>query len=129
MLDRDESARVYGLNRTDGREAMQMIDEERRRQVAKGFSIGHDDGLTMGQLAHVAACYAAGSTKVTAQGQQKTTALWPSAWESQLLTAPTRLRQLVIAGALIVAEIERLQRARPAELVGNHQSSLTEIQI
>jgi hypothetical protein len=129
MLDRDESARVYGLNRTDGREAIQMIDEERRRHVAKGFSSDHDDGLDKGQLGHLAACYAAGSTDVTVLTKHETSALWPSAWESQLLTAPTRLRQLVIAGALIVAEIERLQRARPAELVGDHQSSLTEIQI
>lgn len=130
MLDRDQSARVYGLNRTDGREALQMIDAERRRQIAKGFSPDHDDVLTNGALGQLAACYAAGSTDVTTQeAQQGKTALWPPAWESELMTAPTRLRQLVIAGALIVAEIERLQRARPAELVGDHQPPLKEIQI
>lgn len=129
MIDRDESARVYGVNRTDGREALQMIDAERRRQIAKGFSPDHDDALTDGALSQLAACYAAGSTDVTTQAQQGKAALWPPAWESELLTAPTRLRQLVIAGALIVAEIERLQRARPAELVGDHQPRLTEIQI
>lgn len=129
MLDLDERNRVIGVKRTDGRDALEMIRDERQRQAANGYSEEHDDSLTTGLLAQLGACYAAGSVHLTQALDATGSSYWPSDWNCGLLEGPTRLRQLVIAGAFIVAEIERLQRARPAELVADHKIGLDEIQI
>lgn len=71
---------------------------ERRRQIeAEGWTQEDDDKQTDSEMAHAAACYALNNASV-----------WPysiSWWK------PTdRRRNLVKAGALIIAEIERLDR-------------------
>jgi len=79
---------------------------ERRRQVeSKGWTPEHDDHHDRGELADAAACYAGtlSSRWVTAPEA------WPWGEESWKPTADRR-RMLVKAGALILAEIERMDR-------------------
>jgi hypothetical protein len=71
---------------------------ERLRQVEReGYSHEHDDGLVDGQLARAASCYALGERHAM-----------PNDF---LFKGGTRREMLVKAGALILAEIERLDRA------------------
>lgn len=95
---------------------MSAIDDirvERTRQTTEeGWSEAHDDQHDSGELARAAACYAEHATdahhvRVCRSGDP------PSAWPwSKLWWKPSsRRRDLVKAGALIVAEIERLDRA------------------
>lgn len=79
---------------------------ERRRQIeAEGWTSSHDDEyLQSGSLAAAAACYAlsaAGLKNAAPSG-------WP--WSIAWWKPTTPRRDLVKAGALILAEIERLDR-------------------
>lgn len=79
---------------------------ERRRQIEQeGWTPAHDDEYLMrGSLARAASCYALSSLglKVAVPGG------WP--WASEWWKPTTPRRDLVKAGALILAEIERLDR-------------------
>jgi hypothetical protein len=91
---------------------------ERRRQIeAEGWSPEHDDRHSAGQLAGAAGCYA---RHVNARGWVIDTPFdnyttepapmeWP--WADSWWKPTTPRRDLVKAGALILAEIERLDRA------------------
>ena len=87
-----------------------MFIEERLRQInEEGFTPEKDDRQTDAELAFAAAHYALPSGYESWYGS-----LWP--WVSEEANydkkdEKPRIRQLVIAGALIMAEIERLQRA------------------
>lgn len=90
-----------------------MIAEERERQIdVEGFTKEGDDDYQEEQLARAAACYAI--PKGNRSSWVKT--LWPflPVWfkpaEDHQNETKDRIRELVKAGALIVAEIERLQR-------------------
>ena len=96
------------------RTGIEMIVEERKRQIEEeGWTIEHDDSLNSdGELGNAAACYA-----MTEEIRDEQTfddrilnCVWP--WGKGLFkpTPDNRIRELVKAGALIVAEIERLQR-------------------
>jgi hypothetical protein len=83
--------------------AIRDITDERLRQVGKeGWTAEHDDEHSNGQLAQAAACYAWAGWKPAPYWP------WSRAWDKR--DKHDRRRQLVIAGALIVAEIERLDR-------------------
>ena len=100
---------------------MSAIDDivaERKRQIEnEGCTPQHDDNHFRGELALAASCYAyAGSVETGREavlgqphsGTDFIIRLWPWSWE---WWKPTdRRRDLVKAGALIVAEIERLDR-------------------
>lgn len=95
--------------------AIEDIAAERRRQVeAEGYSADHDDKTEgEGQMAGAAACYAFGEKlwigEQNGQGfLAKAASVWP--WADRWWKPTTRRRDLVKAGALIVAEIERLDR-------------------
>lgn len=91
---------------------------ERRRQIEKeGWTPEHDDQHGDGSMAQAAAVYAeyaaSGSlhhtgTLIAARGNAPVR--WP--WNSEWWKPKTRRHDLVRAGALIIAEIERLDRAR-----------------
>lgn len=90
----------------------QLITEERARQIsAEGWDAGHDDEHDEGQMCAAAECYAeaaelqvGGITHVS-----DTPKYWP--WEYQWWKpSADPVRNLVKAGALIAAEIDRLQR-------------------
>lgn len=90
--------------------ALQEIEHERLRQESdEGWTPEHDDSHEGGDLAHAAAAYAMGKMAIVNIGGERTR-LWP--WEDAYWKdGDTRRRQLVKAGALIVAELERLERA------------------
>ncbi|RYY67693.1 MAG: hypothetical protein EOO12_00105 [Chitinophagaceae bacterium] len=93
---------------------------ERARQVeVEGWSPVHDDTHTNGELARAAAAYA---IHWTMNGMRTTfgDTIWPMSWGFEwfkpgaLKTGEVQIarrRNLVKAGALILAEIERLDRA------------------
>lgn len=91
--------------------AIDDIAAERLRQVeAEGWSPDHDDKHTNCELATAAACYAIGSPLLMLPGQDgKPLYIWP--WDLEWWKSTDPRRDLVKAGALIVAEIERLDRA------------------
>lgn len=92
-----------------------LIASERRRQIeSEGWTPSHDDEHALNELATAAACYAAPDTcgYVDDGGTRPRMAIlahWP--WSSHWWKPGGRLRELAKAGALIAAEIDRLQRA------------------
>lgn len=116
--ERDEYRRaVQGLARQG---AVQHIEYERAKQVRKGFSGPHDDRHTDQELVTVAIAYAVlavmQQTRADAadalDGHPPLTELgWP-AGEWTWLPERTPTENLIKAGALIAAEIDRLTRVR-----------------
>jgi hypothetical protein len=110
---------------------------ERRRHISvEGWTPGHDDEHKDGAMALAAACYAlAGATPRGERSRWFSAAswcprlecelpasvftnLWP--WRKKWFKPSSPRRDLVKAGALIIAEIERLDRAADsAKITGN----------
>lgn len=104
-------------------DAIADIRAERCRQMhAEGWTPEHDDTHAAGELAKAAACYALNSAlpeitrEVAALDPETRThdlvflrRYWP--WASEWWKPKDRRHDLVRAAALIVAEIERLDRA------------------
>jgi hypothetical protein len=96
---------------------MNVIEEivaERRRQIeAEGWTHEHDDTHTRGELAKAAAGYALHSSKAWLLHSYTHIAhiptFWP--WDDGWWRPRNSRRDLIRAAALIVAEIERLDRA------------------
>jgi hypothetical protein len=90
------------------------ICRERMRQVRQeGWSPEHDDTHSAGELAAAAACYAASAKGHGFILLDRAPSRWP--WSADWWKPTSRRRDLVKAGALIVAEIERLDRATAAK--------------
>lgn len=93
--------------------AWRDVIAERQRQVsAEGWSPEHDDEHSLGELARAAACYAYEATRTEHQRSLDdgfAPPMWP--WAERWWKPTDRRRDLVKAGALIIAEIERLDRA------------------
>lgn len=83
-----------------------VLDERRRQVEVEGWTLEHDDDHGGGQLAAAAAAYATAGRQLDALGGPGP--LWP--WELQCWKPGTYRENLVKAGALILAEIERLDR-------------------
>lgn len=80
-----------------------------RQQAVEGWTLEHDDAHSRGEMAMAAAAYAV-SDKMREAGRDPYLALlWP--WSMEWWKPKDRRRDLVRAGALILAEIERLDRA------------------
>ncbi|SEJ56833.1 hypothetical protein SAMN05216201_11120 [Pseudomonas linyingensis] len=95
-----------------GIRAARDVLAERLRQVdAEGFDAGHDDMATRGQLAVAAGYYAlsCGYPHERDIGCGRVPAYWP--WDKSWWKPLDARSNLVRAGALILAEIERLDRA------------------
>lgn len=110
--------------------ALADIAAERQRQIeAEGWTLENDDEHSDGSLALAAACYAEGPSersrvaKVTDDvsggrgdtpvwGTRKLLVplMWPQSWCPSWWKPKGRRHDLVQAGALIIAEIERLDR-------------------
>lgn len=85
--------------------AIEDIAAERRRQIeVEGWHAEHDDKHIDGSMGLAAAAYATAYQDEIGYGAS----LWP--WEWEWWKPKDRRRDLVRAGALIVAEIERLDR-------------------
>lgn len=85
-----------------------IVDERLRQQYEEGWDESHDDQHVDEELAYAAAYYAcprlAGDTPY-----------WPWDPEWDKSKKHSRESQLIIAGALILAELERLDRAKEAK--------------
>lgn len=90
------------------RKALEDINRERERQIAKGYDARHDDEHSDGSIARAAASYA-----LVACPLKTNTPIWPWSYDSYIPGLPRDA--LVKAGALIVAEIERLDRLSRAD--------------
>src|SRR5688572_24536646 len=91
---------------------VELIAAERQRQIeVEGWTPEHDDEHDVGEIARAAACYAMRPYL----HRDKVHLYWP--WSSQWWkpTPDSRIRELVKAGALIAAEIARLQRKDQAQ--------------
>lgn len=92
--------------------ALLDVAAERRRQIeAEGWTPEHDDGHSDGALAMAAACYACPDPRIEVfpNGQQSPEG-WP--WSAYWWKPKDRRSNLVRAAALLLAEIERLDRAK-----------------
>ncbi|WP_394883681.1 hypothetical protein [Klebsiella pneumoniae] len=102
----DADKRIAELESRTVTAATADVLAERQRQVtAEGWTAERDDGYQNSELADAAACYA-----IHAHNQGfSTPAHWP--WSQDWWKQTSPRRDLVKAGALILAEIERLDRA------------------
>lgn len=92
--------------------AIEDVWAERLRQMeVKGFTHEIDDSHAPGELAQVAALYAIASTIREWTFQGAWSSLWPESWSRRWWKPKGMRRNLVKAAALLVAEIERLDRA------------------
>ena len=95
------------------RYVLREIDAERERQiVSEGWTPEHDDGHDRGELARAAGCYALHAglpERAQVAAGYAPSDWWP--WDTAWWKPKDRRRDLVRAAALIVAEIERLDRA------------------
>lgn len=108
------------------RAARDVIAERDRQVIDEGMTPGHDRANNdKGQLASAAGCYAIASTwstelladtchprlrRVSTEADRFLLNFWPWSWQ-WWKPWPDSRRMLVKAGALILAEIERLDRA------------------
>ena len=94
--------------RTLTHHAIQEIVAERERVITEeGRDAANDDRYTGGELACAAAAYALGHFR-NPRILEMVRNLWP--WAQEWWKPTTRRRNLIKAGALIVAELERLER-------------------
>lgn len=102
------------------RAATDVITERQRQISNEGFTARHDDRLRDGELVKAAASYALGSySRIYDEDLARpcwqpsyllhVNRLWPFAWS--FWKPRNRRRDLVRATALLLAEIERLDRA------------------
>lgn len=95
--------------------AINDVIAERERQIdVEGWGPDRDDVVhSHGQLAQAAACYALDDDHLALLPLSRVPQLWP--WDFTWWKRKDRRRDLVRAAALLIAEIERLDRAKAAE--------------
>lgn len=96
----------------------ELIAAERQRGIdQEGFDAAHDDRHGRGQLTLAAVAYAHAELeqvrRLDFDMERVRRFYWP--WESSFWKPKDPVRNLVIAGALLAAEIDRLQRKGPTE--------------
>lgn len=97
---------------------MAEVSAERERQVnVEGWTEAHDDAHVSGGMARAAACYAVKASygdepSKADRGfiERIVTSLWPWAAKWWKVVGKTPRRMLIVAAALIVAEVERIDR-------------------
>lgn len=97
--------------------ALVDVELERIRQVKKeGRTPEGDDAYQHGELAMAAMAYTQSSLRMaagpTSYTDDEAVFWWPPHWERAWFKRKTQRRDLVRAAALIVAEIERLDRIK-----------------
>ena len=86
---------------------LDVIAERQRQQSVEGWMPEHDDEHCNGELAMAAVCYINETGTVNRNGGKP----WGWPWDASWWKPNARRRNLVKAGALILAEIERIDRA------------------
>ena len=93
---------------------IERIAAERKRQIEEeGFTVEEDDGWTKGELTDAAICYAMSEEQREYSPNPILSELdryWPWQMKWWKPTPDNRIRDLEKAGALIAAELDRLQR-------------------
>jgi len=94
----------------------ELIAAERQRQIEKeGWSLEHDDKHSSGELARAGICYAMWNiiehSKIV-RARETIQLWWP--WDWEWWKPKDEISNLVRAGALIAAEIDRLERSTVA---------------
>jgi hypothetical protein len=119
VVEAREEQRLLANVRSMSQAAHDVLAERYRQQAKEGWSAAHDDEHTDGSLADAAACYAATTRPFKAEefagvGYRPYTCysdLWPKSWADHWFKPrKSRRRKLIVAAALIIAEIERLDR-------------------
>lgn len=87
---------------------LDVVAERQRQQSAEGWAPEHDDQYGKSQLLWASSCYMLN----TIQPFNRIPMDWP--WDSSWWKPTNPRRDLVKAGALIIAEIERIDRAAAA---------------
>lgn len=91
---------------------IELIAEERQRQVsAEGFDASHDDAYKQDELVRAAFCYMAYSSRCK---EAISDSMWP--WHLDWWKPKDKKTDLIRAGALIAAEIDRINRLPPNHL-------------
>lgn len=101
--------------------AAEIVAERERQKAVEGWTPEHDDAHKDGQLADAAGCYAlyaAAEIRVPGMVGGHPAFEWP--WERAAWNPKGPRRDLIRAAALIVAEIERIDRAARAANGGAH---------
>ncbi|EGQ7596255.1 hypothetical protein I6R01_004498 [Salmonella enterica subsp. enterica serovar Cerro] len=94
---------------------LDVIAERQRQQSVEGWTPEHDDEHCNGELAMAAVCYINDTGTVNRNGGKP----WGWPWDASWWKPDTRRRNLVKAGALILAEIERIDRAAGIKVKGD----------
>lgn len=92
-----------------------IIDERLRQLTTKGYDNAHDDKHNKGELAHAAALFAYPEISSYVLSEKN----WPEGKAfyhptEEVSTVADRIKELAKAGALITAEIDRLNRLDPS---------------
>lgn len=82
-----------------------LLSERERQVTVEGWTLAHDNAYTHRELAKAAACYA-----LSAAGFEDAVNEWP--WLAMYFKPTTPARDLEKAGALILAEMGRLDRLK-----------------
>ena len=89
-----------------------LISEERHRQIVEeGWTAQHDEQFVDGELAHAAICYCMWDLIKDSKFIKAVETIrvwWP--WDWEWWKPKDHIRNLVRAGALIAAEIDRINR-------------------
>lgn len=122
VVNGDKTFRLFNENETDDegcfspndnrigvdRTAINMIHAERRRQIERlGYMPSMDIRYFDGQLSKAASAYAMPPEERVVFGGIPDA--WPEDWKEESWKPESRIRELVKAGALICAEIDRLK--------------------
>lgn len=106
-------SRAADLAAHAGSHGVEMISRERARQIGvEGWTPEHDDEHDKGELAAAAVGYI-GHAIYRRDVRETPSPWWPHDWEWKPSDDP--VRNLVKAGALIAAEIDRIERSRSAD--------------
>lgn len=97
------------MHKLSGKSTYDVLAERNRQLTAEGYSEAHDDKHISGQIAMGAAAYLAASTGHFAQANS----MWP--WEHRYFKSHGDERDLVKAGAMVLAELDRINRLKDKE--------------
>ena len=110
----EEGLKRLAESRTVTAAAADLLAERQRQISAEGWAPEHDDEHCNGELAMAAVCYINETGTVNRNGGKP----WGWPWAALWWKPDTRRRNMVKAGALILAEIERLDRAAGIKVEG-----------
>lgn len=111
QLQPDHMRECSWLDLARSKAAEDVLQERVRQVTIEGWTPAHDDEHARGELARAAACYATASADGYSDIVQ-----WP--WDEQWWKPKGRRHNLVRAAALIIAEVERLDRGAARNVNG-----------